>query len=116
MPRSMPGAPLLFSAACITAALLTGAACAPTPNPVAPSWGYYPPAVPMGFGPPPAPQPAPPPAASPAAPPVPPPADRPKVAVMPIRDDLLFRAERTDLRRTLGNRLALLAPGHAILP
>lgn len=109
----------LSSAVWIAAALLTGAACAPTPNPAAPSWGYYPPAIPPGFQPPPAPPPASPPAAPPAAQPAPPetaPADRPKVAVLPIQDDRLFRAERAELRRALGNRLALLAPNHAILP
>jgi len=51
-----------------------------------------------------------------ALPPAPaPPAERAKVAVLPIDDERLFRAERAELRQILAGQLARLATDHAIL-
>ncbi|MDI1483491.1 hypothetical protein [Polyangium sp. y55x31] len=59
-----------------------------------------------------APQP-PPPAQAAAQPPAE--ADRPEVAVLPIEDDKLFRAERAALRAELAAHLARVAPDYTIL-
>jgi hypothetical protein len=56
---------------------------------------------------------------TPATPPAPaaaPTADRAEIAVFPIQDGVLFRAERAELRLLLASQLARLAPDHAILP
>ena len=42
--------------------------------------------------------------------------ERAKVAVLPIDDERLFRAERAELRQILAGQLARLATDHAILP
>ena len=55
--------------------------------------------------------PQPPPAAAPPAAP----AERPEVAVLPIEDSRLFRAERVALRGELAAHLARVAPDHLIL-
>jgi hypothetical protein len=55
-----------------------------------------------------------PPGATPAA--TTPPANRPGVAVLPLDDEELFRAERAALRAELAFHLARLAPEYAIVP
>jgi hypothetical protein len=70
--------------------------------------------MPVGYAPPP---PPPAPAVAPPAPAVAlPPAERSKVAVLPIDDELLFRAERAELRGVLANKLASLATDYEVIP
>lgn len=89
--RSRSATPLTLSG------VLLFAACAPA-APIAP---------PIFMASPPAPAPAP--AARP-------PERRPRLAVLPIEDDALFRAERALLRFELAGQLVRLAPDHEILP
>lgn len=99
--------------------LLALTACgspAPPPYPAYPNPGW-PPAVTLASAPPPCSPaaPAPTPAATPTQAPAPP-RDRLNVAVMPIREDNLFRAERAALRVRLASELAARAPGHTFVP
>ena len=87
-----------FAAFVALGGALLGAACAP-PSPVAPAIFMAPP---------------PPPAAPASA--ARPPEHRPRLAVLPIEDDELFRAERALLRFELAGQLVRLAPDHEILP
>lgn len=84
------------------AALLLGTACVQAPAVCPPvMWGPPPPPAVV------APQPA---------QPAPAPEHREKVAVLPIEDEQLFRAERAELRGILAHNLATLAIKHAVLP
>jgi hypothetical protein len=97
----------LSSAGLCAAVLLAGAACVQVPAACPPA---------MVWGPPPPPA-APPPAAPPASPPADaPPAHREKVAVLPLEEELLFRAERADLRGVLATKLTSIATDFAVLP
>jgi len=85
-----------------SAALLASlaAACGP-PAPLCPTFVTTP--IPVAVPGPPA-----------AAPPTP--TERPRVAVLPLDDEELFRAERAALRSELAARLAVLAPDQEIVP
>ena len=105
-----------LAAGALAAALLAGVACAPSP-PAYPAVYWAPPPAQAGF----APYPAQPPPTAPAQPPPAPappatPTERPKVAVLPIEEGSLFRAERAEVRQLLAARLASIAADVSILP
>ncbi len=83
----------------LTAAPSCAPRCPQCPPPGA--WGAPPPAVPTA---------APAQAAAPAA------KERKKVAVLPLREDELFRAERAALRADLVTRVRVLLPGYDVVP
>lgn len=92
-------------------AAIMGTACVEAPA-VCPPVMWAPP--PAAYMPPPSPPSQPPPAAPQPAPT--PPEDRRKIAVLPIEDQHLFRAERAELRGILASKLVSLATKYTVLP